>query len=335
MAYPTSGVSMVDSTINKWMSGYTDQLFKPNVFITMCKRAAKTQKGLPPAMRAYRELSGGDHIQDTALIRSYASTVWTNSSDPNPVTEQEVLLKVQWPWTLGRQSAMISDFDDMRNNGPEAMVDAWQARLYAAGEQLSRDLEERFCSSTGYLTGVSSEIGPNSLEGLIAEAPTADTVGGISRATYSAWRNYYVTSCGAFATYIAKLNTAYWTCKTRDPKKIGWDFLLAGLTTMAAIEGYIQGKGQVQFIAKDDPDFGFGMIHYKGAPIVPSPDCNTSSLYGLNSHSWVYAVNTRYNMKVTSVEAGPDVDAKIKKIQHGCQLFPRSMREQAVMADWS
>ena len=110
----------------------------------------------------------------------------------------------------------------------------------------------------------------------------------------------------------------------RRLRRKGFDVLEAG-----------DGQTAIDCTTKDSPDFGYGLIHYKGAPIVPSADVGDAYLYGLNSHYMVYAEHSKVSMKTTSVDPGPSVDARVRKIQHMCQFFIRSLRQQAVMSGWS
>jgi hypothetical protein len=330
MALPTNGASLDASTLSEWLEGYQDEIFKPNVFTEMAKGESKGQTALPASQKSYRVLNGGKTIHDQVLLGTPASLQYINSSRPVTVTEQDLLVEAEWPWAMAVNNAQIADFDDARNSGASEMVDQWGAAVYVASEQIARGLEERFSSETAYLTGVSGEAGPNSRGGLLPDAPTTGTVGGINRATYSQWRNDYDASVGAIATYYAKLNGAWIDAYTKNKRRRAWTVLLAGTTTYAAIEAMLFAKSTLELKMAQSPDWGELVLHYKNIPILPSADVGADNIYGIDAADMVYAVNSNMNMKITDADSGPSVYAKVKKMAHMCQLFFRSFRSQYV-----
>jgi len=339
---PTIGPDISASTIKKWMSGFTDQLFNNNPVIRALKSTSKTQKGLPPQSRAYRTLDGGEYIRDTALINETDAAEWIIGDDTHDPSFEEVLKPVQWPWAMIVKTCGITDYDRSRNSGASKMVDMWQARIYEATENMMKELETRMLGKTETgLTGVSGYKKINGLASLTPEDPTSGVVGGLDRVTWTQWRNEYVTTCGSVGGATAgpanraKLVNQWATCFTNG-HGVRWDLMLAGLTAWVAWENYLSGTGQVLFQKADDPDWGFPVLRFMGAPLLPSSRVAAADqIYGLVTKFLVFAVNSQMDMEVEDVGGGTGQWIKVRKISHMCQFFARKFNVMGVSADWS
>jgi hypothetical protein len=133
----------------------------------------------------------------------------------------------------------------------------------------------------------------------------------------------------------AKLVTQWSTCFTNG-HGTRWDLMIAGLTAWVAWENYLSSTGQVLFQKKDDPDWGFPVLRFMGAPLLPSSRVAVADqIYGLVTKFMVYAVNSNMNMVVEDVGGGTGQWIKVRKLAHMCQFFMRKFNVMGVTADWS
>jgi len=249
-----------------------DQIFEATPFWLLLKRKGKITTQ-----------SGGREIEVPLRYAKNETVQYIGKGGSVTLQDTDPLTVAQYPWRY-LTGHIIRYFADFQKNRSEAQlinkvnsdIDTLQASLI---DQLEESL---FNDGTG---DNSNEI--NGLLNLVAEAPTTGTVGGINRATYSWWRNYYFDmSSYAASIYLRKrMNIAFNECGkygegvTRFP-----DLIVCAQDVHEFYESELVEIARVMINDKKLADLGFGDLAYKGRPMTWSPSCPSGSLYLLNTN---------------------------------------------------
>jgi len=134
---------------------------------------------------------------------------------------------------------------------------------------------------------------------LISAAPTAGTVGGINRATYSYWRNQTGTAITAFATHgVTRWNSLLNACT------FGSQGPTAVFTTKANYALYeATMTSNIRYYQTELADSGFRHLAFATMPVVFDDNCpaNTARFVDLNS-LWLQVL-ARGNFQTTPFQA--------------------------------
>lgn len=187
----------------------------------------------------WREIHAGLAITETEL--TVDGVTLTDSSGPSKVS--------------GREQTAITNLMDNKMNG---MAEGW-----------ARNFDEAL-----HLDGTQDAKAFVGLTGLIADDPTADTVGGLSAATYTLWRNRALTG-GNKITASASAQTLTKTLRSevRQLRRYGGrpDLIIAGSAFIDALESELHEKGtytQVGFANNGKTDIGLAGISMLGVGTV-------------------------------------------------------------------
>jgi hypothetical protein len=130
-------------------------------------------------------IDGGYKILEELEYAENGSFKWYNGYDTIDVQPQEIFSAAEYDLKLAGISIVISGQDMLVNAGKERFIPLLKKRMKNAESSFNNNLiRSIFSDGTGsngrQLTG---------LQALIASNPTAGTVGGISRATWTFWQN--------------------------------------------------------------------------------------------------------------------------------------------------
>jgi len=173
----------------------------------------------------------------------------------------------------------------------------------------------------------SSAIGADdwqSLFDLVAEDPTADSIGGISAATFDKWRNiYYDATSRSIATYLLADLTKYRidsTLGTQRPRIIlcSTDVYGAIVGKLVANQRYVPDAQLVEA--------GFEGIQWEGASVMFEPLLPAGTVFGLNPESLVYGTLKGATMKMEEFVRVPNADMKVAMMVHRGNLMIKDRR---------
>lgn len=132
-----------------------------------------------------KPVSGGRQIYQELEYSENNTFGWYSGYDPINISPQDVFTSAAYDWKQCAVSVSISGLEELMNSGDEQLIDLLEARI----ENAERTMKNRMGAAV-YADGTGSggkEMG--GLQLLLADTPTAGTVGGINRATWAFWRN--------------------------------------------------------------------------------------------------------------------------------------------------
>lgn len=173
------------------------------------------------------------------------------------IRPSDVFTAAEFAWKQVAVAVTISGIERLKNSGKEKMIDLLSNRIKNAEKTFMNGM-----SSDVYSDGLADggkQIG--GLKLLIADAPTAGTVGGIDRATWEFWRS--VKRDGAYAT-IKEDMQKMWVklCRNRDKP----DLIMADDNTYQAYWAALQD--QQRFTDAKTATMGFQNLKFNSAEVV-------------------------------------------------------------------
>ena len=231
------------------------------------------------------------------------------------VSPSDVISAAEYDWKQASVAVTISGLEQHQNSGEDAILDLLESRIEVAEKTMQNNL-----SSDMYSTGTASsgkQIG--GLQLLVADTPTSGTVGGISRTTYSFWRNqtFPATTSGGSAASASNIqrymNTLYQRCSRQTDRP---DLILADTNYYNFYLGSLQA---IQRIMSDDmAQAGFQSLKYMGADVVfdggIGGGCPTNHMYMLNTNYLFWQPHRDRNMVPLSQVQSINQDATVQLI---------------------
>ena len=191
MAFPNVS-DIVATTIEKRTKKIQDNVRLNNALLTYIEDRGNT-----------RTFSGGSLIYEELSFAENSNAGWYSGYDQLPVAAQDVLSAAQYDIKQAAVPVVISGLDELKNSGPEQMIDLMEGRMKVA-EATMANLIAAAIYSDGTAAGGKQLIG---LDAMVPVTPTTGVYGGIDRATWTFWRSK-VTNAGALtsATIQAAMN---------------------------------------------------------------------------------------------------------------------------------
>lgn len=147
----------------------------------------------------------------------------------------------------------------------------------------------------------------NSLLTLIAEDPTADSIGGISSAAYPNWRNVYYDASGkSIATYLKEYLTTY-----RVQATVGINRPKLALFTEALyskLDAQLVANQRFASPAPDVETAGFTGLRYGGMTCMFEPQMPAGSIVALNDEGILLGILKGTYMEVDPFQRVPQTD---------------------------
>lgn len=189
MATPNSSISEIATVAQRNRSGkLADDVSKNNAILNRL-----SQKGRIKPVSGGRSISQEIEFAENSTYKRYSGYDTLN------VGQSEVFTTADFNFAQAAVAVTISGLEQLQNSGKEAVIDLLEARLGNAEKTLKNNISADIYSD-GTADG-GKQIGGMQL--LVADTPTSGTVGGISRSTYTFWRNISfdaTTDGGAAAT---------------------------------------------------------------------------------------------------------------------------------------
>lgn len=248
MAFPNV-TDIVATTIQKRSKKIQDNVTKNNAALTWMKANGNVST-----------FSGGEYIMEELSFAENANAGWYSGYDLLPVSAQDVLSAAQFDIKQAAVPVTISGLDQLRNAGPERMIDLMEGRMKVA-ESTMANLISAGLYSDGTAAGGKQLVG---LDAMVPVNPATGTYGGIDRATWTFWQSK-VSSPGAItsATVQGFMNTM-WASLVRGvdrPDLIIMDNAFWGIY-MASLQP------QQRFTNPARANLGFPSIAFMDADVV-------------------------------------------------------------------
>lgn len=270
MAFPNV-TDIVATTIQKRSKKIQDNVTKNNALLSWMKERGNI-----------REASGGDVILEEISYAENANAGWYSGYDLLPVAAQDVLSAAQFDWKQAACPVVISGLDELKNSGPERMIDLMEGRMKVAESTMENLISEGIYSD-------GTNYGGKQVVGLDAAVPVTNTntYGGIDRSTWTFWKNKSTTSGVALtaATIQDAMNTM-WASLVRGADRpdlilvdnFMWGLYLASLQAQQRFTSTTKKAGA-----------GFPSLQYMDADVVLD-----GGIGGFATTRTMYFLNTKY-----------------------------------------
>ncbi len=280
MAFPNV-TDIVATTIQKRNRKIQDNVTKNNACLTWIEQHGNVAT-----------FSGGEYIMEEISFAENGNAGWYSGYDLLPVAAQDVISAAQFDIKQAAVPVVISGLDELRNAGPEKMIDLMTSRIKVA-ESTMTNLISQAIYSDGMGAGGKQLVG---LDAAVPVNPATGTYGGIDRAVWNFWRSQ-VSSPGAItsSTIQGFMNTM-WANLVRGADRP--DLILADNVMWGIYMASLQP--QQRFTNPAKANLGFPSIAFMDADVVLDGGiggfATTNTMYFLNTKFLRYRPHARRNM---------------------------------------
>ena len=322
MASPNSNFSeIITTTLRNRSKKLADNVSKGNAILAELKR-----KG------GWRPASGRTIVQE--LEYSEGNFQWYSGYETINVTPADVMTAAEYDWKQAAGTVSISGLEkDVQNVGKEQAINLLEARIKNAEKTLKNQIT---VSIYGDGTGTSGKE-LDGLKKLVADTPTTQTVGGISRVNYSWWRNqtYDATTDGtaaADATNIQKyMNEVFLRCSRGNDKT---NLIIADKNYYKLYWNSLQA---IQRVTREDrAGAGFEeMTFAKNVPVVyeDSTGIAANHMYFLNTDYLFFRYAENRNFTPMEKRSPINQDAEVHMILFAGNLTASNCSLQGILKD--
>ena len=271
MAFANASISdILATTIEKRSKKIRDNVTKNNGLLTYINDKGNV-----------REFSGGSSIMEEISFAENTNAGWYSGYDILPVAAQDVISGASFDIRQAAVPVVISGLDQLKNSGPEQMIDLMEGRMKVA-ESSMMNLVAGGMYSDGTGAGGKQLIG---LDLAVPVTPTTGTYGGIDRASWPFWRSKSTTIASLTTTTVQPAMNAMWAQLVRGmdrPNLLLMDNLF-----------WAQYVGSLQLIQRfSDPssaNLGFPTVKFMDADCVMD-----GGIGGFAAARTCYFLNTKY-----------------------------------------
>jgi hypothetical protein len=233
-----------------------DNIFDSNAFLAKLKA------------KAYEKGSGERAIQPLAYATTTAAGRFSGS-DTLDTTPNDQITAAEYLWKQYYANITVTRIDELKNSGPEAVINFVKAKVQLAEKSLASLL------GTDLLSDGSTT---NSIQGLKLAAATSGTHGGIAKASYSWWQGNVDSTTTAVTYPTLRDMMGLCTIDNDMPDMI--------VTTQAIYSDIVSlFQPQQRFTDSKTADAGFKNIMFEGTPVVIDSHCPSG---------YIFFVNTKY-----------------------------------------
>lgn len=223
------------------------------------------------------------------------------------VTPQDNETAAEYAWGQYASSIAVSGRDERQNSGSKVkIINLLQAKTDNAEMALKMKLDVDLFGSQ-----LTNAAGSNGINGLQSLVDATSTVGNITRGGANTFWNAQTTASGSFATQgLDNMRTTYNNCSLD-----GMGNPDLGLTTQTVFEYYEKSlQTQQRFTDTATLDGGFQNLKFKGMTLMWDSNCNSGTMYFLNSEFIKLAVHPDGDLKTTDFVKPANQDAKIANV---------------------
>lgn len=269
MSFPNVS-DIVATTIEKRSKKIADNVTKNNALLAYIKDKGNV-----------REISGGSVIYEELSFAENSNAGWYSGYDLLPVSAQDVLSAAQFDIKQAAVPVTISGLDELKNDGPEQMIDLMESRLGVA-ESTMANLIAAGMYSDGTGSGGKQLVG---LDLAVPVTPTTGTYGGIDRATWAFWRPKSTTIATLSAATVQGAMNTMWASLVR-----GMDRPNLLLMDNAWWSAYVASLQALQrFTNPSKARLGFPTIEFMDADCVMD-----GGIGGFNTIRTCFFLNTKF-----------------------------------------
>jgi len=276
MATPNSAVSeIIATTLKNRGPKIIDNVSKNNGILKALKAAGNI-----------KEADGGETIFEPLEFTENGTFGWYSGYDTLDISPSEVLTGAEFDWKQCSVAVSMSGLEQLKNSGSSRLHDLLAARVKNAEHTMENNLVTGVYSD-GTGTGGKQLAG---LQALIPDDPTAGTVGGISRVTYSWWRTKKFAGVVDGGAAVSSANIQSYMHRLYLPMVRGNenDYVIAADDNYYRL--YLESLTSIQRISSDEEaQAGYRRLMYQGAKVI----CD-GSYGGACPANHMYFVNARF-----------------------------------------
>lgn len=211
-----------------------------------------------------------------------------NGAQPVSTAGSEDVHTAQYRRALYAEPIKLLHSEELDAGGERALFSIAAHKM----QQARRRLENRIATdlwSTSQVTDGLTGIPLN-----ISTTPTSGTLGGLSRATYSWWRNQAITGFGSFGSNLNKLDQVSLDV-TADGGEM-WDWMATDSTDFLRFQNQARSYLQINAGAptsdggKRVAEFGFPVVEWQGRPVIFDRNGIAGRIYVMNNEAIKLAV---------------------------------------------
>jgi hypothetical protein len=254
--------------------------------------------------------NGGANITNPLTIGRNPNVASYQYYDELPVAQTNEFTTIGYGWSRIAGTMIISDQEVDENTGEAALFKILQGKL----DVLEESMGEKFSE---YLYGAGGGTDPLGLAALIADDPTAGTLGGLSRVTEQQWR----TSAYQFGGNLDPTNIeeafddVLLDLKLKGDKP---DLILVGRNILRTYRQAVRDKIMITLDqsskGKGMFDLGFEGVTHNGIPMLYDEDCGVNRAYFINSKYLRTHILKGVNMRRKDLNAPWTIDGMGKRV---------------------
>jgi len=305
--------SLYASTWQAVKKQVTDQIFTATPFFYEMYKAENIERE-----------DGGRFIEEPLMVAKNDTVAWIGRGGTVSIADTDPLTVSIWQWRNLAGSVVRMWVDDMANSGIHKKIDLLNAKIENLRLTMIDQLEiNLFTAQSGdAMTGL-----PDIVEAA-AEASQSGSPGGISKSSYTWWRNRYATMSGlSFAVYGKQyMRDMYNTCS------VGNDHPNLIITTQTVFQYYEAEAEEIQRINDSAAaELGFQTFRYKGANLYYSPQCPSGYMYFLNLKYLKLKIDKKADFDMTEFKYIPNQLDRVAQVVTRLELVCRNPRMQGVI----
>lgn len=323
---------LLSSTLYSIRDAEVDQLYRKTAFLDLVKAAGGIEYE-DGGIKIQRPLSVVDHSTITQLATGY---------EPVSLAVSDVLKPAIYEWSDFVAPIVITQKEELENQGEKAIVKILEARMKNVMSMLRRELNKQILAGTSTTLSTMSSLNGFSLTTGFLEngAPTAagqtNTVGGLAKNTLNVpgWFNSFQASTGA-ANIVADLTALYQDCNQFSPFG-DVNAIIVNPVTFAAYKAALFDKER--YMQSDKLDGGRLQLAFAGAVMEQDnemPD-NTGgaakySAYLLNFEGIKMVIHSDADFALSPMEHISGTTARAAQLYFKGQLIADHLRGSGLL----
>ena len=290
--------ALLTTTLRNYRKQLINNIFEPTRFLSWLMR----KRGGGAGIGTFDLQDGGFKIVEHLLYGKNTTVGFKEAYGEIDVTPMEGMTIAEYPWREVAGSIVISNKEKRQNSGEHQLINLLKAKTMQTERSMRDKVSEKLFAN------VSSETAPDitSLLTMVSNTPSSTTLGGVSGATYSWWRNHQADTGAYSSNLLDKLKTAMNTVS----KWGNTDVIICSQTALEYYERLADGAGTPANHLRRFPlvrnekaaeDLGYEIFTYKGADMLFDFDLASGTpatgetMIGLNSNHIRLCVDTQTN----------------------------------------
>ena len=322
---------LLSSTLYSIRDSEIDQLYRKTAFLDLIKSGGgiEYENG---GIKIQRPLSVVDHSTITQLATGY---------EPVSLAVSDILKPAIYEWADFVAPIVITQREELENNGEKAIVKILEARMKNVMSMLRRELNKQILAGTSTVLSTMSSLNGFTLttgfleEGAPAAATQTNTVGGLSKATLNVPGWFNSVEAGTAATIVADLTALYQDCNQFSPFG-DVNAIIVNPATFAAYKAALFTNER--FMSSDKLDGGRLQLAFHGAVMEQDnemPDngggANKFSAYMLNFEGIKMCIHSDADFALSPMEHISGTTARAAQLYFKGQLIADHLRGSGVL----